>query len=213
MSYKIICALLVTLSGFTVTVMAKPIGPVYPITEPHAALWLEEKKKVFIESGKSREMEEAFKKQAKYRIENPRGGRDLKRATQYSKKIIPMDVVLPQDMKDSKGRVLLKKGYQDNPLRIFKDTGKALLYIDGTDEEQVHWVLNEAKNWRMPKIVLTKGQPLKLSREHGIWFYFEQTGKHLQRFEINALPAKVYQTNEQVIREIVALEYKEDGDV
>ena len=183
-------------------------GPSYPVKEIHAALWLAAKKQAFIDSGKDKVMEKEVKAKAKYRIENPNGGRDLPRATTSKRTQISMERVVPRDIKDHLGRVIFQAGLTVNPLAYMPDVGLMVFYIDGRDEAQVKWALKEAKSARQSKIVLTAGQPLKLAREHERWFYFEQTGAHLKRFNITELPAKVQREHLWLVSDTVAINDK-----
>ena len=95
---------------------------------------------------------------------------------------------VPRDIKDHKGRVLFKKGERVNPLQIMP-MEKTLLFIDGRDETQVQWVLNEYT--QSTKIILVAGSPNQLMKIHQRTFYFDQKGHLLKTFGITQIPAVI----------------------
>lgn len=98
-------------------------------------------------------------------------------------------LTLSEDLKDHEGRLFGRQGDKANPLEIIPLT-KELLFIDGEDESQVIWALSRT----FPsKIILIKGQPLKLEERHNRPFYFDQLGLLTGRLEIKQVPARVFQ--------------------
>ncbi|MBN9344404.1 MAG: type-F conjugative transfer system protein TraW [Caedibacter sp. 38-128] len=98
-------------------------------------------------------------------------------------------ITLSEDLKDHEGRLFGRQGDKANPLEIIPLT-KELLFIDGEDELQVTWALSRT----FPsKIILVKGQPLKLEERHHRPFYFDQLGLLTGRLGIKQVPARVFQ--------------------
>ncbi|MBN9413079.1 MAG: type-F conjugative transfer system protein TraW [Candidatus Paracaedimonas acanthamoebae] len=98
-------------------------------------------------------------------------------------------LTLSEDLKDHEGQVFAKKGDKANPLEIIPLT-KELLFIDGEDEEHLNWALSRT----FPsKIILIRGQPLKLEERHHRPFYFDQLGFLTGRLSIKQVPARVFQ--------------------
>ena len=98
-------------------------------------------------------------------------------------------LTLSEDLIDHDGQIFGKQGDKANPLEIIPLT-KELLFIDGEDELQVTWALSRT----FPsKIILVKGQPLKLEERHHRPFYFDQLGLLTGRLGIKQVPARVFQ--------------------
>jgi len=98
-------------------------------------------------------------------------------------------ITLSEDLKDHEGRLFGRQGDKANPLEIIPLT-KELLFIDGEDEPQVTWALSRT----FPsKIILIKGQSLKLEERHHRPFYFDQLGLLTGRLGIKQVPARVFQ--------------------
>jgi conjugal transfer pilus assembly protein TraW len=98
-------------------------------------------------------------------------------------------LTLFEDLEDHEGRIFAKKGERANPLEIIPLT-KELLFIDGEDEPQVNWALSRTLS---SKIILVKGQPLKMEERHDRSFYFDQLGFLTQTLGIKQVPARVFQ--------------------
>jgi len=98
-------------------------------------------------------------------------------------------LTLSEDLIDHDGQIFGKQGDKANPLEIIPLT-KELLFIDGEDELQVIWALSRT----FPsKIILVKGQPLKLEERHHHPFYFDQLGLLTGRLGIKQVPARAFQ--------------------
>jgi len=103
-------------------------------------------------------------------------------------------LTLSEDLKDHEGRLFGRQGDKANPLEILPLT-KELLFIDGEDEPQVTWALSRT----FPsKIILVRGQPLKLEERHHRPFYFDQLGLLTGRLKIKQVPARVIQEGDRL---------------
>ncbi len=75
-----------------------------------------------------------------------------------------------------------------------------MIFLDGDDLAQLNWALAEYKNKKgLAKLVLIKGAPLELMRQHDIPFYFDQAGRLSQYFKLKQVPATVHQENDQLM--------------
>lgn len=103
-------------------------------------------------------------------------------------------ITVTADLKDHKGNVFHKKGEVVNPLH-YRSMTKPLVFIDGYELKHIEWALKVLKKYPMAKVILVKGEPLKLMDELGIAIYFDQFGKLTQKLGIGQVPALVTQDN------------------
>lgn len=103
-------------------------------------------------------------------------------------------ITVTADLKDHKGQVFHKKGEVVNPLHYSSMT-KPLVFIDGDELKHIEWALKVLKKYPLAKVILVKGEPLKLMDELGITIYFDQFGKITQKLGIGQVPAIVFQDN------------------
>lgn len=100
---------------------------------------------------------------------------------------------LDRDIVDHKGRLIHSMGTKINPLEQLP-LREALIFIDGDDEEQVNYALqNYKKLAKKAKVILTNGAPLELQKKHKVWMYFDQQGKLTEQLGIKFIPALVQQ--------------------
>lgn len=201
---KKILLVLLTLCGSAGAQSLGIFGPTYKIAEVDAFEWIVNVRLPELQqSGEIDKMHKKLQDQSKFRVENPKGAH-LPAATKVRVRRQSLIYILTRDVKDAKGRMLFSKGTTANPADILPESNKMLLFIDGTSLPQVKFAIIEAKQNNFLKIVLVTGKPLELMREHGLTFYFDQHQRLIDRFQIKALPAKVYrQKSELVIEEIV----------
>lgn len=179
-------------------------GPTYLIAEKDAFDWIvKERLPELQRSGEIDKMNAKLQENSRYRIENPKGAQlpEVKSARIRYKSLV---YTLPRDVKDAKGRVLFKKGISVNPSEVLPESNKELLFIDGTSSKQVNYAISKYKMNNFIKIVLVTGSPLELMRKHKTVIFFDQHQRLVDRFDIQALPTKVYrQKSDLVIEEVV----------
>ena len=101
--------------------------------------------------------------------------------------------ILQNDISDHEGRLIHRAGTRVIPL-VYLPLTEELIFIDGDDKEQVTLALNHRKvKDGKTKIILVKGSPLELQRNHKIWIYFDQGGVITQKLGITEVPAIVEQ--------------------
>lgn len=84
--------------------------------------------------------------------------------------------------------VFVKKGTVVNPLKYIWHL-EPLLFIDSDDIDQIMWAIKQKG-----KIILVKGEPIKLAKKLKREVYFDQVtqkGRLVERFGIKRLPARV----------------------
>ena len=180
-------------------------GPTYKILETDAFDWIVNQRLPDLErNGEVAKMNTKLQRQAQTTIENPRGAQ-LPQATRSARKTQSLVYTLPRDVKDASGRILFKKGTTASPADILPESSKTLIFIDGGNSAQVDYALQECKKNKFAKIVLVAGKPLELMRRLKFNIYFDQDQRLINRFEITALPAKVYRQKSDLVIEEVAI--------
>lgn len=92
-----------------------------------------------------------------------------------------------QDIRDRKGKTIVKKGTQYNPLKEHS-LGEELLFFDGFDQTQIAWAKSTNGKW-----ILTNGDPFTLEKEEERPIFFDQFGALIRKFGIQSLPSRVSQ--------------------
>jgi conjugal transfer pilus assembly protein TraW len=102
--------------------------------------------------------------------------------------------VLEENIRDHNGQLIHEKGKVINPL---SNVGlrNALIFINGDNAKQVEYAFQQYKELQeKAKIILTRGSPTKLQKEHkDVWIYFDQFGALTKKLGIKAVPATVKQ--------------------
>lgn len=154
-----------------------------------------------LENTNLQQMANETQEHAKKSIRTPKPVFQNSRCQQYRTWIFDPTIVLDRDIVDHKGKILKKKGATYNPLTHRKISSQ-LLFIEGTDEEQVHWALKQPNS----KIVLINGSSIDLEEKRRVPIYFDQQGFLCRKFGISSFPARVFQEKHVLRCEEVLLE-------
>lgn len=132
----------------------------------------------------------------------------LKNKTHY----FDPSIVLTEDLYLQDGTLLHTKGTKLNPLLI-RGLSKKIIFIDGDDKEQLEYAfkLFKQSSW-LDKVVLIRGDFLKILTEWERPIYFDQLGISGQnkltlreKFNIQSVPSVVYQDGNLLRIDAVAL--------
>ncbi len=132
--------------------------------------------------------EEAKTKTRQY-VERPREVKGVTNAEEDREYHFDPTYTLQEDIKDDKGNIIHKAGVKINPLEHVS-LREDLIFIDGDNASQVKFALEYPKK---AKIILIKGSPLKLQKEHKVWIYFDQDGFLTGKLGVKHIPAIVFQ--------------------
>jgi conjugal transfer pilus assembly protein TraW len=144
-------------------------------------------------------------------VETPTPIKAVTRAKESREYFYDPTYVLTQDIRDHTGKLIHQQGTKVNPLE-FTSLRESLIFIDGDDEEQVQFALNQyKKNQKNLKIILVRGSPLKLQRQEKIWIYFDQGGVLTSKLSIAEVPALVTQAGLELKINIISLD-KQKGE-
>lgn len=125
-------------------------------------------------------------------------GVSLPRAVNYRRFVFNPAITTTQDIVHA-GKVLIPKGTTVNP-HDFVSLSQALVFLNGDDVDSLAWASSQDGI-----LILTHGAPLQLARKLDRQVYFDQMGKIVQRFGIEALPARVSQVGKELIVEEVVV--------
>lgn len=111
-------------------------------------------------------------------------------------------VTVPYDLADHGGKVFYRAGQRVNPL-AHRSLTRRIVFLDGSDAAQMHWLRRELSLPGAMKLVLTGGSPeaVRETVQQPVWF--DQDGSLVQTFGITAVPAIVAQEGQQLrVREV-----------
>jgi len=162
-------------------------GHVFNIKEESLLELIQNKLNIAKESGKLKELQEAFKKKVVKKIKRPNQVQGI--LNTIEPRIFYFDPIYVQefDVRDHLGNIIVKSGTTINPLTHFS-WGEPLIFIDGDELSQVIWAKSQKG-----KIILVKGAPLELQEIHKEWFYFDQASILTEKFGIGQVPAIIEQ--------------------
>lgn len=126
-------------------------------------------------------------------VERPTAVKGITKAKEDKTFYFDPTFTLDHDIKDHNGKLIHQAGTQVNPLEHIP-LKEDLVFIDGDDQLQVELALNTrlAKAGNV-KIILVKGSPIGIQKEHKIWIYFDQGGVITRKLGITEIPAIVEQ--------------------
>lgn len=103
--------------------------------------------------------------------------------------LLDPSITVSEDIVDHENNMIITKGTQLNPLKIYA-LEAPLLFFDGSQDKQIAWAKNENEKstW-----ILVKGKPLELEQAIKKPIYFDQSGFLATKFGITHIPAKVSQ--------------------
>lgn len=139
----------------------------------------------------TRDFQNRYKKEIAQKIYRP-NGLNLPRAKDSRKFFYDPSIIVKEDLQDERGRIFVKKGAILNPL-IKSSLTKSLIFINGDDKDQLEFALKKKGG---KKIILIKGNIIKLMEESKIPLFFDFEGKLTEKFGIKAVPAIVVQRGE-----------------
>ena len=199
--------LLLLLIFFATSVSANHLGTfgqTFAIIEEDLVEAMQTKLKALEKSGAILEHQANIQKKTIENIQRPNPVAGLVKTQKPRVFMYDPSILVPYDLKDHKGQVFINAGTIVNPLDSHQ-LSRVLVFIDGDDPTQVQWAIN--KNPSNTKIILVNGSPFELMKQYLTTFYFDQTGKIINKFGIGQVPARVSQKEQQLQIEEVLLEH------
>jgi len=158
-------------------------GHTYPILEPDLLQTIQNR----LQNVDLEKHNQILKQRAIQTAQRPKPVSGISKATANRTWTYDPSISVPYDLKDHKGQIFQKAGTSVNPL-MMRSMMKTLIFIDGDDDEQVDWALQQPH-----KIILVSGSPFDLMEAHDKEFYFDQHGKLTSKFSIKHVPARISQ--------------------
>ncbi len=168
-------------------------GTTYEIKEKNLLSEIQERLQEAKNNGQLDKFQNGVKKQMLDQANNPREVVGIVKASIAREWVFDPSISWPEDLRDQNGKVFYRAGTKVNPLDHVSLT-KALVFINGADDKQVKWALQQHSVRKgRAKIILIKGRLLDLMRANKVRFYFDQGGNLTKKFSIHAVPAIVEQ--------------------
>ena len=125
----------------------------------------------------------------------------IKKATKNRSFTLDPTFEVKEDIRDSKGNLIAKRGTKINPLEKMQ-LNSSLLFLNGDDKEQLSWAKRQKG---VNKWILVQGKPIEIEEKLSRPIFFDQNGFYTSRFKIENTPAKVSQKGRALLVEEVAL--------
>jgi conjugal transfer pilus assembly protein TraW len=167
------------------------VGAVFPIKERNIMTVIQEK----LASPEGKKLLSNFEKHLKQISEThlyvPMPNKTLSPTPKHRSYLFNPSISLDKDLFDHKGTRFYQAGTKVNPLDHIT-LSKDYLFIDGDRPVQVAW----ARHYKASKnvmIILVKGDPLQVMRDHGIQVFFDQKEAMAARFQLTHVPCSMTQ--------------------
>lgn len=184
-------------------------GNSFPIIEEDLLKVISNRLAEIESSGKIDAHNKAISLKTEQQIENPKPV-DLKTASKTRTFYYDPAYIVKQDIRDLEGNLIVKAGTIINPFDSIS-LSKPLVFLDGDDEHQLTWLNKTLEEYKELTIILTKGQPIKLSETLQEEVFFDQQGLITTKLKIEHVPALVTQEDKRLKIEEVSLKEGENG--
>ena len=164
-------------------------GTVFPVIEPDFLEVIMARLRAMEAEGDFARMEREMQNRTREYLERPTARSHLSPAEAYRAFHFDPSITLDRDLADHNGQIFAAAGTTVNPL-AYSGFSKRIVVIDGDAEEQVAFALQDG-NELDTLIVIARGAPLALMREHGRRFWFDQDGVIVDRFSLERLPSVI----------------------
>ena len=172
-------------------------GTVWPVIEPDLLAQIHARLLQLAASGETAKLNVQLKQRTIARVNRPGPVAGIGLASAVRSWRFDPAITVSADIKDDKGRTIIARGTQVNPLDTVP-LRAPLVFLDGDDRRQVDWALARYGS-TLAKFILVSGAPLELMKAKQRRFYFDQGGKLTEHFGVHAVPAVVEQQGRQLI--------------
>ena len=191
---------------FSTALQAKDLGTfgeTFPIIEENLLSVIKTKLQKLGSSGELEVHQKKIQEEATMKLQRPAEVTGIIKTKKPRVFSYNPSITVPYDLKDDKGKIFFKAGTIVNPLDMYA-LKYTLLFIDGDDKEQVNWAINHKMQI---KIILIKGSPFELMKEHGTPVFFDQGGSLVKKFGITQVPARITQEGKNLkVEEVLTKE-------
>ena len=185
------------------------VGAIFPIKEKSFLQLIHERLKAFDSQGTLNQLNQKWVNRVALHANRP-PPLNISRTNEHRKHYYHPELVLVDDIKDHKGRVLYSKGTRINALERLPSYQPCWLFFNADDEAQMLWAKNSKERCTNPKYILTRGAIKDAERVLDSAVYFDQEGRITQKLHIGAVPSQVMRSGNQLVIDEFAI--KESGD-
>lgn len=197
-----IAALTLLLASFTVYPKDLGVkGEVYPIAEESIIQYFRDQSQNPESQELLKHANERIQNRAKAVLLGKAEGNVLPDAHQYHTFEYKPEFIVPKDIVDVSGNIIIPRGTRVNPLNKVKPKSD-LVFIDARSKKQIKWLYSRLDtSKRNQKIILTAGSPLKLSKKLKQPVFYDQHAMYAKKFSLRALPTTITVKNQQLLIE------------
>jgi len=187
-------------------------GQTFPIAEEHLIDMIERKLREAEKNGEIADLQDRMTQSAKRSVERPVPVEGISPALVYQTFEYDPTVTAAQDYLDLDGNVVVKAGKTVNPFDMVS-LNYDLLFIDGDRKAEVEWALKaHAEKAGAVRIILLKGAPLEIMREHKVRVYFDQKAALSRQFQLAKTPSRITQKDRILLIEEIPVGLSDGED-
>lgn len=162
------------------------VGKIRPIAEENFIEVLEARaKQMSLE--KKIEIQNSLKRKYEGKLKKPKA-LNLPETFTYSVRYFDPTIEATEEIVDSEGNIIVKKGEKHSPLET-NPLSRDILFFDGDDQEQISWAKKREGVW-----IIVGGSPLDLEDVEGKAVFFDQNGVICKKFNIQSVPSRISQS-------------------
>lgn len=186
------------------------VGEVFPVAEKSLLRLIEERLAVLKASGALEAVNQRWIQTAALHANRP-SPLGLGRTNRSARHYYTPEIVLRQDIADSRGHVLYASGTHANALSRMPSYKPCWLFFNAEDKAQLKWAELQKTGCPNPKFILTGGAVHAAEQRLQSVIYFDQAGKITRQLKITHVPTLVLRRGNQL--EIWEHAIKESGHV
>jgi len=184
--------------------MLEVIGTVYPIQEPDLMEAMQNRMAKMQESGEMDKLRKEYQEKMKGLVNEPPVAKQLSRTNEPRTFYYDPTLIVPYNVLDHKGDVLVPAGTRLNPLDTVSLNG-ALVFFNSADEQQMNYVRQYIKGAKQgSRLILVAGRTFDTMKALDHRVFFDQGAALIKKFGIEQVPAIVVQDGRRLrIDEVV----------
>lgn len=163
-------------------------GKTFSVTEVDLLKSISQRLRAMQSSGEIDRLNAQFRDRAIAKINRPLPVAGMSPATVKRSFFYDPTMVFGGDVKDDKGRIIVRKGQSMNPLDTLP-FNQTYVFFDGDRPEELKYVTDKFANDAQIKLIMVKGAPLEAMKRYRRKFYFDQTGYLTSKLGVRHTPA------------------------
>lgn len=206
---RLLCGLLIL---FSTPILSKELplaGSTFPVQEMSLLDLIAERLKTLTEEGQLQALERQWTKRVANHANRP-NPLSLGHREKLSIHYYTPEVILKDDIRDAKGRVLFHAGTRINALSQLPAYSPCWLFFNNDDLAERQWAMKAMYLCQNPKIILTGGAIHDAEKTFKMAIYFDQGARITKKLAIRSLPALVLREDNRL--KIAEIAIKENGD-